>query len=1120
MKDRKWIVLALLMMMFYAGFFSGSLYAGSVTTVYLEPSTASFALYSGDIIRARVLLLDAAGTLATTLPDGTTISEGTIELASKNFPAEVEFADAEATTQNIPSTLFSSSPYTLSRDFPAYQEFAFTYNSAAMSETGDDEITATLKQGTTILASSKITVKILAPLANVYVARTGGINTLPNVLDELPPPQKDKSAGKLAGDSVLIDVFAAYAHVTNGIVDNLIFTDNIPAGFDTVTIGTSTVTLVNGHAAASSVEKTVRPSLTATDTAATQLAAMQKVFVQGATKTYIGSTIVPYTEIGTHNGDAGIKVINDTDASTPAPIASWINLDNAPASFKTNATHWITDTANFRPDKIAGVNIVALPITSITGTLLTSNAPTNTVSAVDAFNYVGYDKIPIKVTLFRVNGTPGTTSVYGAIMGYDKYNNPAPFYPGQQVGFDLLTTNGPLTSGIAITDASYGSVISGVITTTAAYPYQSFLPFKITSSSPVGLYINLHGTNPMDKKLIEGVGTAPKAVSFDVKNYVSTVQANGSLFPGLISVEAGGRDSVKITVTPTGTSNESSFQMTAGTDSGTAVKVNTRGAGDAADSVTIPFDSRANKAEQDVSFYTAIPYNGKVSSLASKQPQLRLIFTGVDNSTTFVYKPGYANISPADSRTYAPQTVSVALTKKALLDSAENHDTVATTAVSISDAFGNAYAGLYGTDSVNIEAARPVVEVFKSDGTTPFPGAKTGVNERAVAVSFDLSQITPDTSQAKVKVSAGASSGQFTVNLRALKNTSLENIFVPVAGVNKTPVEVFFSDQGGALIAPITSTTADTTITKIRKDDQYLGRFQVDIEAKDGIVNSLTELRHPITTVTPTFIFNAKPNAGKTVMTIAADGRDAEATSTTLTLNFVPVDTIPPVIGAVTASACSINIACTDNEGLNLKGSTVVVKDSTGKDITSTLPPPAITGDGTAAGSIFFTGVKVGLYTLDIVLKDTAGNITTGQKPANVTSCAVAACKSVNPAFAVRGRTLDVTITGENTNFGATSVVTFSDAAITVNSVTASSATEATPSSATEIVANITISATAAAAKSDVTVTTGFERITCPQAFEITENPTLPSCVSVEPSQVNAGDTTDVTITLNLAARA
>ena len=63
-------------------------------------------------------------------------------------------------------------------------------------------------------------------------------------------------------------------------------------------------------------------------------------------------------------------------------------------------------------------------------------------------------------------------------------------------------------------------------------------------------------------------------------------------------------------------------------------------------------------------------------------------------------------------------------------------------------------------------------------------------------------------------------------------------------------------------------------------------------------------------------------------------------------------DTIPPTIGSVTAGACSIGIAFTDNEALNLQVSTVVVRDGgTGEDITSKFTRTE-EGDGTTAGSI------------------------------------------------------------------------------------------------------------------------------------------------------------------------
>ena len=109
------------------------------------------------------------------------------------------------------------------------------------------------------------------------------------------------------------------------------------------------------------------------------------------------------------------------------------------------------------------------------------------------------------------------------------------------------------------------------------------------------------------------------------------------------------------------------------------------------------------------------------------------------------------------------------------------------------------------------------------------------------------------------------------------------------------------------------------------------------------------------------FTFTAELDDGHTtkIMTISADGRDADAGTTTLTLDF-NADFEKPVIGAVTASDCGISIAITDNKAVNLAGSTVVVKNgATGEDVTST-PDRTDTNDGTPAGSIDFTEVPVG----------------------------------------------------------------------------------------------------------------------------------------------------------------
>jgi hypothetical protein len=115
-------------------------------------------------------------------------------------------------------------------------------------------------------------------------------------------------------------------------------------------------------------------------------------------------------------------------------------------------------------------------------------------------------------------------------------------------------------------------------------------------------------------------------------------------------------------------------------------------------------------------------------------------------------------------------------------------------------------------------------------------------------------------------------------------------------------------------------------------------------------------------------------------------------------------------------------------------------------------------------------------------------------------------CVEVDPTFAMQGRTLDVTIRGVDTHFDATSQVSFSCRGITVNSVTANSASELT--------ANITIACDASQNRCDVSVTTGSETTTCTKAFEIVIMPCDFLTPTVEPWTVGAGETLDVTISI------
>ena len=93
-----------------------------------------------------------------------------------------------------------------------------------------------------------------------------------------------------------------------------------------------------------------------------------------------------------------------------------------------------------------------------------------------------------------------------------------------------------------------------------------------------------------------------------------------------------------------------------------------------------------------------------------------------------------------------------------------------------------------------------------------------------------------------------------------------------------------------------------------------------------------------------------------------------------------------------------------------------------------------------------------------------------------------ASCLAVSPNIVYNGQTLDVTITGLNTNFTDTdSMVLFHRSGITINSTTVSSPVQ--------ITANITVAGDAPPATCNVTVITASEVVTCENAFSIIIQP-------------------------------
>lgn len=142
-------------------------------------------------------------------------------------------------------------------------------------------------------------------------------------------------------------------------------------------------------------------------------------------------------------------------------------------------------------------------------------------------------------------------------------------------------------------------------------------------------------------------------------------------------------------------------------------------------------------------------------------------------------------------------------------------------------------------------------------------------------------------------------------------------------------------------------------------------------------------------------------------------------------------------------------------------------KECENKTTTTTVPP--VSSSSSSTTTVETTSISP-TTTTTIAVTTTIPASTTTVQPPN--------CVSVSPASGEQGQTLDVVITGANTNFSPTSVVTFSCISITVNSNTAITLTQ--------VIANITIAPDASPATCDITVTTGSEVVTCAGAFTVT----------------------------------
>lgn len=1122
--------------------------AAEAVRLYLELTdneTTMLPVEQGDdYLRGRVLILDGENNLATEF-NGMPLESSELILRS-SFGDAVRFSSDPATTMAA-SVNWESAVPSISFDVQAgWQEFAVRYD----SEFGDDTITATLRQGTTTI-SADAQVTVTAPLANCYVVRTGGLLSL-NVLDEIPARTEDGgSASKLNGDSTTVDVYAAFYYQDSDGDDHYIYTSNVPEGAGDVTVQSASETLSDEGTVQVSVAIS---SVTAGASAAVDPAVFNSAFIETQTVTFSASAASPELRwIGNQDGDVTADEYLNAVADDSFPAASG---------------EYTQDVSYYRPKSLVDkILIVGLPVNAVTsagahretGLGAQDQAPgTAEIIPNDAFKLL--DDPTLQPASFRVPGDAGDpTYIYGAIIGIDEDGDAAPFAQGLTATFYLKQKDDIALTGrlraVNTDDADYYSGAASGETLSAKYGYQCFLPFQITATaatadgsiaSITSLYIDkielydgdgeLQGE--VDEEIYGQIDEEAEGVSFIAQDTVASIDLSDI---ANLDGKSAGEDA---TVSITGKGDEDSFHLRVLDGDGSEIKIGPAGASEPVAGTLAIRTEEDNLAEREAAFF-----NFSTSGLF-------FFFSGDSERTQCVQYLDTAayTFEAADPDDFTPTVSTSADEIRVLLDADEDHDTALIDAFSAKDPFDN---------SLTLRDARAQAAVYTAaaDGSstgTPFPGAAVRVDDDDVRVAFDLAEITPAQDEAVVEVynADGSSSASVLLKLRAVTSVGLDRVYVPVPGVDDTPIELYLADQTGALIAPVTITAAND---ESGNSGAVGNTVEIELETDNGTVDGSDETTVDLTTALPRLILAADPDE-KTRMEIAATSR--RYGETTLVLQFSP-DFEKPIVSDVIASNCCVEISLQDNQAVDLDATVVQVLDSGGTDITADLDRDNNPGDNGTTGTITLCGfpeTSPGIpddYTLNITVFDMWNNSRLVTRTASV-ACVerTKQCLSVDPSYVViedaGGLLTDVTIIGNNTSFGPDTTVSFNcpEAGVTVLGTAVDSATKVVvsvsitstyePVSNTLAVALPSVSAQASETDDDtgdddtgddgddsdgsdsgnevceVTVIDddGAE-ISCGESFEIIYGTVEPECLGVNPDTIDSGETVEIVITGN-----
>ncbi|MCP4715491.1 MAG: PKD domain-containing protein [Deltaproteobacteria bacterium] len=611
----------------------------------------------------------------------------------------------------------------------------------------------------------------VSPEANCYVVRLGYLANMPVSGELVGPPQHNAGAYQAAGMTTVIDVFAA-----NRSGDTYYYTDKLPAGGaevvltglatdalmlgEKIVLASAAVTLVDGHARVNELIEDLKiPEIMAATmegkSAADQMAQME---------TYLSAGVeITWTVLSGTTRSVAVKSLDDTAAGEVSIVTGYDLLMSGYSGYSV-------DTSRCKPGQMNIMSLVGLPLNGFNASGepveysmhepdgRTPGTTPGMVSPLDAYFLISD---PTRSQGLITSGKLTQSYVYGAIVAFDKYGNPAPFAQGGSVSFVLSDFVLPCYHDYSLGMNEFSSIVS-------TYDYQAFLPFgmkAVTETVAENVYIqSAAGT---DSALFSAIDSAEEGIDF--KLYDTSLK----VYSGFNMIRQVAEDDAVLTLVGSdgsGTDQDYLLTVVRG-DTGALFMLGEEGALSGASQIIIPRDPGENGAGLDVALFNAFPAEtylfcvivGQENGMRILKPQLHT--GGVEASDAGDYD--ISSIVVQASRVNVEMDLAQAgyeihLYPGSYIDSPEM--------IQVFDRFGNQY----GTGNVSMfEDADLAIRVYKAnnDGTAAaelYPGAHADVDNDRIEIEFSSASVTNDVFNEAVVViqnQSGTAAASFLINI-------------------------------------------------------------------------------------------------------------------------------------------------------------------------------------------------------------------------------------------------------------------------------------------------------------------------------------------------------------------